>query len=204
MYLYKNCRDLPIYNFDIVFRENDLKYLVVGYDGYCDVTIPDGAETHWEMIKKEWIKALGDKTLEYKQQLMLEVNYLQVRFNVVAEVIQLLEYSILDKELIDAYSNILRPWGYIYNKKKKVKENLVNLKNQHKFSQNKLKDKLSELEKLTENDKDENVSLEKQAVYLAQCLNRNRIDTKKTTVLEWIELKNLAKEINSKSKRNGK
>lgn len=205
MHLYKNCRDLSIYNFDMIYRTNDLRYLIVGYNGYDDdVDIPQGAEKRWEDIKKEWVNAIGDNTLAYKQQLMLEVNYLQVRYNLVGEVLELLEKTFLSKDTLDAYIQVLRAWNYIYNKKISVTKNIEALKNQHNFSLNRLKDKLSELDKLIDDSDNEESSLEKQAVILAKSLEKDRIDIRVTSVLEWIELLNLVKVINAQHKKNGK
>ena len=40
MNLYKDCGDLPIRNFDIIYKTNDFNYLVVEFDGYNGVAIP--------------------------------------------------------------------------------------------------------------------------------------------------------------------
>ena len=89
MHLYKNCGDLPIYNFDVVYKTNDFKYLVVDYNGYDDIDIPKDANERWEAIKNEWVKLLDDATTAYYYQLVLEVVYLQTRYNVVKQLLKI-------------------------------------------------------------------------------------------------------------------
>jgi len=206
VYLYKNCSDLPISNFDIIYKTNDFKYLVVGYNGYDEIEVPKGAEERWNAIKEQWIEVLGDNTVAYKYQLVLEINYLQARYNIVQQILGLMLELIMDDETFDQYINMLKGWGYNYNKENKRSDELLKMIRQHKVSENKINNKLAEYKTLTKDDNlDEIETLEKQAVVLAQVLGRNNINLKETSVLEWLELTKLAKEINKqREKANGK
>ncbi len=202
-YLFKSCSDLPIFNFDIVHNSNDFKYLVVGYEGYGDIKIPEGAEERWKEIKAEWIELIDNNEISYYYQLILEVTYLQTRY----EVSKILMYQIYSREMnektLDKYIVELERWDYIYDKEKDKLDEIQRLMNQHRASQNKLGIKKDELEKMAKsNDEDKN-SLEKQAVILEQITGKNSIDTKTTSVKKWVEIQKLASEINEqRRKRN--
>ena len=43
MHLYKDCSDLSIKKFDIIYKTNDFRYLIVGWDGYEEIEVPKGA-----------------------------------------------------------------------------------------------------------------------------------------------------------------
>lgn len=206
-YLYKSCSDLPISNFDIVYKSNDFRYLVVGYDGYSEVEIPKGANERWDEIKNEWVKLLDDNTVAYFYQLILECVYLKTRYEVVETLLKQVFEQDMNKETMDTYIEALAQWKYKWNRKNEKLVEIKRLLNQWKASKNKIALKMDELEKLKEENEnvDEISSLEKQAVILEQITGKNNIDIKTTTVKKWIEISKLAQDLNEQRRRqNGK
>jgi len=208
MHLYKNCGDLPIYNFDVVYKTNDFKYLVVDYNGYDDIDIPKDANERWEAIKNEWVKLLDDATTAYYYQLVLEVVYLQTRYNVVKQLLKIVwDREDMDDESLAIYIGALGEWHYFWNEKATKANEVERLLKQLQRSQNKITLKLDELEKMKEeHNLDEDAStLDKQAVTLEQITGKNNIDTRTTSVSKWVEISKLAESINEqRRKSNGK
>lgn len=205
--LYKDCGDISISNFDIIYKTNDFRYLVVGYDGYEDVEVPKEANERWQEIKKEWMGLIDNNTVAYYHQLILETIYLQTRYSVVKELLRSMFDRDMDEETMDMYINSLLEWKYRWNKKNTKLKEIERLLKQWKASENKISLRIDELEKLQEEhglDSEAN-SLEKQAVILEHITGKNNIDTKTTSVRKWIEISKLATEINEQRiKSNGK
>jgi predicted acetyltransferase len=209
-YLYKNCGDLPIFNFDMIYKTNDYKYLVVGYDGYSEISIPKGSNERWDEIKSEWIVLLDDNTVAYYYQLILECVYLETRYKMSKVFLYEIFTREMDEETMDTYIEALSQWNYKWNiKNSKIKE-LQRLLNQHKGSENKMNLKLDELKQMREengydDDDSDKSSLEKQAVALELITDKNNIDTKTTSVRKWVEIGKSASRINEqRMKSNGK
>ena len=208
VHLYKDCSDLPIYNFDMVYRTQDFQYLVRGYDGYQEVKVPTDAEQRWKDIFDEWVKACDDSTITYYYQLILEVAYLETRFHLS----KMLLYQIytrypqtMSEKSLDIYIEALAKFKYHYNKENDMLDEVSRLMDQHKASENKLGLKKSELEVLRgDDDIDDIQSLEKQAVVLEQITGKNNIDIFTTSVLKWLEIGKLATRINQQRSKHGK
>lgn len=207
MHLYNNCGDLPILNFDVIYKTNDFRWLVVEYNGYDDIKVPKEANERWEEIKKEWIVLLDDNTIAYYHQLVLEVIYLQTRYNVVKELLQIIwEREEMTDESMEIYIKALGEWKYKWNSKNtKIKE-IGRLLRQLRGSENKISLKLDELENIRkENEFEADVNtLEKQAVVLEQITGKNNIDITTTSVRKWVEISKLANQLNEqRRKANG-
>jgi len=207
MNLYKDCGDLPIRNFDIIYKTNDFNYLVVEFDGYNEVAIPKGANERWQEIKKEWVELIDDNTIAYYHQLISEVVYLQTRYDVSGMLLKEIFERTMHEETLEVYINALKEWKYIWNRKASKLVEIKRLLQQRKASENKLNlklDELKDLQKENEND-DDATTLEKQAVILEQITGKNNIDINTTSVRKWLEINKLATEINEqRRKANGK
>ena len=206
MNLYKDCGDLPIRNFDIIYKTNDFNYLVVEFDGYNEVAIPKGANERWQEIKKEWVELIDDNTIAYYHQLISEVVYLQTRYDVSGMLLKEIFERTMHEETLEVYINALKEWKYIWNRKASKLVEIKRLLQQRKASENKLNlklDELKDLQKENEND-DDATTLEKQAVILEQITGKNNIDINTTSVRKWLEINKLATEINEqRRKANG-
>jgi len=208
MHLYKDCSDLSIKKFDIIYKTNDFRYLIVGWDGYEEIEVPKGANERWQDIRNEWIDLLDNNVIGYYYQLVLESVYLQTRYNVVKQLLNMIWIrDEFDEEAEKIYVGALAEWNYKWNPKQNKTKEMERLLKQLKRSENKIELKLDELEKLKkENDITDDVSsLEKQAVALEQITGKNNIDTETTSVRKWIEITKLSESINEqRRKANGK
>ena len=208
MHLYKDCSDLSIKKFDIIYKTNDFRYLIVGWDGYEEIEVPKGANERWQDIRNEWIDLLDNNVIGYYYQLVLESVYLQTRYNVVKQLLNMIWMrDEFDEEAEKIYVGALAEWKYKWNPKQNKTKEMERLLKQLKRSENKIELKLDELEKLKkENDITDDVSsLEKQAVALEQITGKNNIDTETTSVMKWVEITKLSESINEqRRKANGK
>jgi hypothetical protein len=208
MHLYKDCSDLSIKKFDIIYKTNDFRYLIVGWDGYEEIEVPKGANERWQDIRNEWIDLLDNNVIAYYYQLVLESVYLQTRYNVVKQLLNMIWMrDEFDEEAEKIYVGALAEWNYKWNPKQNKTKEMERLLKQLKRSENKIELKLDELEKLKkENDITDDVSsLEKQAVALEQITGKNNIDTETTSVRKWVEITKLSESINEqRRKANGK
>lgn len=207
MYLYKDCSDIPILNFDIVYRTNDYKYLVVGYDGYEDIKVPKGANERWQEIRNEWIDLMDNNVIAHYHNLVLECIYLETRYNVVEFLLRNIFQRDMSEETLKTYTDMLKEWKYVWNHKADRLTEIERLLRKLKGSKNKISLKLHELKTLKEENElsGEATSLEKQAVILEEITGRNNIDIKTTSVKKWIEISKRATEINEqRRKKNGK
>ncbi len=208
MHLYKDCSDLSIKKFDIIYKTNDFRYLIVGWDGYEEIEVPKGANERWQDIRNEWIDLLDNNVIAYYYQLVLESVYLQTRYNVVKQLLNMIWMrDEFDEEAEKIYVGALAEWKYKWNPKQNKTKEMERLLKQLKRSENKIELKLDELEKLKkENDITDDVSsLEKQAVALEQITGKNNIDTETTSVRKWVEITKLSESINEqRRKANGK
>jgi len=204
MNLYKDCSDLPIYNFDIIYKSQDFNYLVVEFDGYNEVSIPKNANERWQAIKKEWAELIDDNTVAYYHQLMSEVVYLQTRYEVSGMFLKEIFEREMHEETLEVYIEALGEWGYKWNRKAKKLVEVKRLLQQRKSSENKLGIKLDELKELQKENElaGEESSIEKQAVLLEQITGKNNIDIKTTSVKKWLEINNIANEINEERRKS--
>ena len=207
MHLYKDCGDMPILNFDIVNKTGDLKYMVVGYDGYKELKPPKGANERWQAIRKEWLELVDDSEMAYYHNLVSECIYLETKRDAVKFILENIFRRNMSPLTFRTYANSLSDWGYKWNFKN---DKLTELKRQLKIvriSENKLSLKLDELKSYREskNMSSEATSLEKQAVILEEASGRNHIDIKTTSVKKWVAISKRAEERqNQLKKANGK
>ncbi len=189
MHLYKNCSDIPLHNFNVVYNTNDLKFLIVGYNGYDEVKPPKEANERWQEIKNEWVKLLGNATTAYYYQLLQETIYLQTRYNAVRSLLeQIFKRDDIQGAKLDEFTEGLALWKYKWQKGQTREKNLTRLLKQQKASENKIKIKVSELEEMKkeQGDDGDDVSIERQVLIIEQSTGikiNPRVDSVKT----WVE-----------------
>ena len=208
MHLYKDCGDMPILNFDIVNKTGDLKYMVVGYDGYKDLKPPKGANERWQAIRKEWLELVDDSEMAYYHNLVSECIWLETRYNMVHLILENMYKRAMSPLTFKTYADGLSEWGYKWNfKNDKLSEMQKQLKIS-KISKNKLTLKLDELKSYrdSKNMSSEATSLYKQAVILEKAAELSySIDVKETPIAKWVEISKMAEKRQSQLKRsNGK
>jgi len=203
-FLFNDCYDLPIYNFDMVFKTKDFRFLVVGYDGYNDIAIPIQAGERWKDIFDEWVVLSDSNSMMYYYQLLSEVAYLETRYTVVKVLLYEMYTQNMDDKTLDMFIEALKEWRYFYNKDNDKEKEIERLIGIHRGSQNKLGLKKSELDDMKKEHSEEEKTLVGQAVILEQITGKNNIDVKKISVAKWLEIGKLANIINEQRLKNGK
>jgi len=206
MRYYRNCDELPIYNFYKVMETKNYCFLCLDYDEYNELELKEDVEELWSEIYEEYVNISGDSSTAMYYELIQEVLYLETRYKVALDLLKNLASESMIEEMKMAYIEELREWKYKIDISKPLGEELDRMIVQLKGSENKIRLKNNELEQFKdEGSKNEKVSLIKQTVKLEQALGRNNIDTKKIPVSKWIAMMNEVKEINeSRRKSNGK
>lgn len=204
MYVYRDCSTIPIWNFNEITLKGDLRWMLVGWDGYEDVKVPKEANEHWQNIRNEWVELLDNNAITLYYQLVLEVAYLSFRYDTAANLLQQIATRFMNEETLEKYITALGYIRYKWNKKNSKDVEIKRLLQQHKASQNTINLKLDELEQIKkENDfKDTPANLEKQAVIL-QNITGIKVNLRKDSVKRWIEIGKLANDINEQRRKNG-
>lgn len=196
MYLYTTTEDIPIFNFDKILTTNNYAYLVEGWNYRDEVEVPEEAPQMWNDIYNEYCSKTENNEASIFYALVVELDYLETRFNIVVTLIESLSEH--NKE---AFGRELNAWGFKFNIKGNILDQIENLKRQLRAAKQKIDIRRNRLESM----KSEEVgtSLIKQNIKLKRITGLD-IDTKKTTVDEWIELHKEAKEIiDANRKKNG-
>lgn len=190
VHLYRDCSDLPIYNFDQIIKNNEYSYLVVGYDGYNKVDFDmELAQSRWAEIYNQYCVLSDDNATSMFYALIIELNYLKTRKYFVTVIVEQLKSGGNRQEIIDKFINSLGLWGYHIDKEKPLEEEILKVEKKIRGSNNRIELKQSEIESMT-NESEGSMSLTKQVVKLEQGLGRENIDPKKTSVEKWLELLN--------------
>tara|TARA_R110000822_G_scaffold2062_1_gene9738 strand:- start:243 stop:878 length:636 start_codon:yes stop_codon:yes gene_type:complete len=199
---YRNCDELPIFNFYKVLEEKDFNYLYPKFDGYNAVEKHSDIEETWKEIYEEYLDLSGDKTtLEY-YELIGDIMYLTTRYKVVSALLTILATSTMEKEVTLLYVAELKNWDYVINTKNPFEKEMEKMVIQLRQSENRIRIKESKLEELKkENSSNENFTLVKQQVKLEQALSRNEINIKTVSVSKWIEMMNEVKEIKEQQRQ---
>ena len=202
---YRNCDELPMYNFSKILETNNYAYLVVGYDGYEDAVFEESKTSElWEGIYEEYCKLTEDnKSLMYFA-IFQELVYLKTRYQVAVTLLTQLEIGLGDKALENDFIEELRKWKYKINKDRPLKDELGRMLKQLKASTNAITIKQSQLEELKAKG-GEKLSLIEQTVKLELALGKNEIDIKRTVVAKYISLIKEVELLNkARKKQNGK
>lgn len=204
MKYYKNCSDLPIYNFFKISETNNLGYLVIGYDE--EKVINDKKLVGlWDNILEEYYKLTNDSNSLLILEVTRELIYLKKRFEIVSLLLEQLSKGIKSKEIRFKYFDALNEWEYYIKKDKPLGSELNRMYKQLKASFNTISIKQAEYDELNKKSETKKTSLIEQIVKLEQALSRNEIDDKKTSVAKYIALINEVKLINqARRKQNGK
>lgn len=206
MKYYKNCDELPIYNFHEILKNNDLNFLVVGYEQSDEIELDDKASGLWSEIYEEYIDLTGDNTLKVYYEVLQDLMFLKTRYSVVSGLLVNVSTMQLTEDIFTKYISELRSWGYKINVNKPLANEINRKVRQLRASENKIRIKENELESLrSKRDHGDNMTLITQSVKMEQALSRNNIDIKTTVVSKWVAMIKEIKEINEANrKRNGK
>ena len=196
MYLYTTTEDIPIFNFDKILTTNNYAYLVEGWDYRKEIIVPETASKNWNEIYNEYCSKTENNEALIYYALVTELDYLETRFNIVVTLIESL--SDHNKE---SFGRELNAWGFMFNIHGKIEDQIEALQRQLRAAKQKIDIRRNRLETMQTDEAP--TSLIKQNIKLKRITGLD-IDTKKTTVDEWIELHKEAKEIvQQKNSRNG-
>lgn len=202
----RNCSEISVHSFYGVLEKDDLRYLVVDWDGYEEVKIDEAlAAKHWGEIYEEYCKLSSDtKSLMYFA-VACELLYLETRFEVASRLIKQLVVRKEVPEAVTLYIDALRTCNYKINTEKDLDSEIERIVIQLKQSQNKINLKRNELETFKPEEGDsEPMTLVEQMVKLEQALGRNEIDPRKTSIEKFVALIKEVKEINEHKARMNK
>jgi hypothetical protein len=200
MDLFLGIGDMPIYNFDKVLKTNNMSYLVVGWNEREEIKPPKEALKRWEDIYNEYCKRTANNDALNLYSLSCEVGYLEMRYTSIVS---------LYMNLCEAYKEEiglrLNKWKIPFNIKGSIYEQKPNLERHLRIAKQNLDMKKRKLNTIKEeNEENESPVLLKQKIRLERVVGI-KINIKETSVEEWIELHNEAKEIikQQKASKNG-
>ena len=191
--VYRDASELPMHNFNKVRTEGNFMWMVVGYDGYHDVEVPENATEVFEDILNRYCELMGNnKTLDYYETVVSIAN-LECRYVLAYGLLECLYTQTTDerrKEIIDE----LHGWGFLWNDSKPFNEEMERMKRQLRGAKTRIEVQRSKLKKMVEASEG-GVPILKQKIQLEQALKRPHIDLKITTVEEWCYLCKQAEEV---------
>lgn len=208
---YDSCDEIPIYNFLMLIKEKELKYLIKNLRTYDKGTVEDFIKEN----ESELLITGTELNLEYQQltfnrskllQLKEEANlkYLQSKYDIGTKILDLFaEYK--DKEILNVINELDL---FNFDTADEVFENLDKVIKRIKTLRNEINIKKINYEKKYVKEYDEDVldgdlfsNLDKQALTLESNLELNyRVDITEVSVIRWLNLLNLNEE---KMKRYG-
>lgn len=175
-----------------------MSYLLVDKDKKFD---EEKASELWKEIYEEYCKLSDDTESLIYFSVYTELMYLETRYFIATTVIKRLVECIDMPKVVEVFIKVLGDWKYRINPKKPLNDEIEKIINNIKVSENKIRLKKDELDKLKKEGGEKATSLISQVVNLEQALTRNEIDPKKTSVEKWINLINKVKEINKQQKK---
>lgn len=199
---YRNCNEIPVWNFNEIIKSGDFNWLVYRYDGFnkYDNINSEECSLIWEEIKNEFFILSDNQSSIRIIFLEAEIDYLTRRFDIVYALLHTLISKRVQGEQIDQFIDHLNRWMYYVNKSKPLKEELIRLTKQHQASKITIARKKNELEKLIEDSAKGDVNIVREKIKLQRVLSM-QIDLKNTTMAEWLEMFKVAAEIIKDSER---
>lgn len=199
--LYKNCDELPIWNFDQLISGKSFEWLIYDYDGYGNYELNEKeCNTLFETIKEEFFAKSQNQDSINILMLEAEIDYLTLRYTVVYGLLEVMKGGCSEKNKPSLISELKR-WRYYIDARKSFKQEIKRLKNQHDSSKTLINRKQSELENLVSTGS-KKITLLRQKIKLQRTLSM-QMDLKKISVTEWLEINKEAEEVIQNS-RHGK
>lgn len=181
---YKNCSDIPIYNFDVIHKEGDYRWLMIGFDGYNNVKIPDNAGDLFYEILNEYCEIDGNRDSLDFYELQVEVSRLELRQIIVDALLETL--CSLDNDNPEPVITELHLWDMPFNIENDFETELKEMLRIQRGWKTRYDRKKESLIALTTDS--EPIDLITQKVALEGLLDKNHIDTKKIPAKEWLAL----------------
>ena len=199
MDLFLGIGDLPIYNFDKALKTSNMSYLVVGWNERKEITPPDEAVELWNEIYNEYCKRTANNEALTFYQLSCEVGYLEMRYTSIYALI-----TNLCEEYKKEIGLRLNKWKIPFNVDGEIEPQIKSLETHLRIAKQNLGMKTRKLEALKGDEDNEGGSIIQQKIRLER-ITTLRIDLRQTSVEEWLEINNEAKNIieQQKAAKNG-
>lgn len=180
--LYKDCHDLPLYNFLKIISENDLTYLVIS--GIPpEKTLVD----LWEVIFNEYSDLFKDKQKEYVIEVIKEITVYNLNLDLIERIV-----NVMVNNPSEHLAGILRSMGFVFDFDPEDQEKYIKELN---LTISKAKSLLFKLENAKKELQSLQVNTDKKTNYDAVLVTLGkyqgyRIDPKTTPVSEYVEVFN--------------
>jgi len=204
---YDSIEVLPLYNWDRYTTTRDNNWLIIDFNGRQPKIDNEELTALESKLQEEYFKAVDDRTFVKKLQKWAKIDNLRTRYNVIAMLCQRLwlGFGDMQMELRQNYIEIINKFGFsmpLINTVEGDAEEIALITN----SMQNIKTQIEMLEsELKTDEKKQTYSLNKQMVLVSLGLGLSyKIDSKQTTVSEWIELCHLLEEKNAQQAKNNK
>lgn len=197
MMLYLGISDLPIYNFDKILKTNNLSYLVVKWNERKEIKVPKKASKRWDDIYNQYCKATENNEALTYYSLITELSYLESRYIIVHTLI-----STLNENNKKDFGERFKKLDIAFDVKKTVISQAKDLKRQLRIAKQEIDITTGKVKKLKSDD--DPSSIINQKIKLER-ITGLKINLRKTSVEEWIEIHNEAEDIvkQQREARNG-
>lgn len=183
--IYTNCDQLPMWNFEQIRKDGDLKWLVYGFDGWGEVEALETAKETWDNILNEYSElTANNETLQYFE-ILADESDLQTRFNHCAVLLKNIaeRWELMPKNIQKGYIDALKEFRFYLNTSKPLDKELEQLFRQLKNVEMKLKQ--IQGEKQVFEKKRPEMDLIEVKVKIQRII-KMPIDLKKVSVKEWL------------------
>lgn len=206
MKIYKSCNTLPIQNFFEVFKDNDYRYLIVGFDDENDTfKLSEKRKEELGEIFKDIYYKYAEITENHKLLAIFKKTFLIEQWEFIYKVIVNAMYFYMESAEVEFLKSInrLEEKNYTINLDEPLDKQVVGMVGKMKGLKTKIKIfKLKLNKKPLDKEKPKEVDLEKTAIYLERHLElQSPVDPKTTNITRWVHLTQLS---NEKSKRDGR
>jgi hypothetical protein len=204
---YDSIEVLPLYNWDRYTTTRDNNWLIIDFNGRQPKIDNEELTALESKLQEEYFKAVDDRTFVKKLQKWAKIDNLRTRYNVIVMLCQRLwlGFGDMQMELRQQYIEIINKFGFNMPLINTVEGDAEEIALITQSMQN-IKTQIEMLEsELKTDEKKQTYSLNKQMVLVSLGLGlAYKIDSKQTTVSEWIELCKLLEEKNAQQERNNK
>jgi hypothetical protein len=204
---YDSLEVLPLYNWDKYTTTRDNNWLIIDFNGRQPKIDNEELTALEGKLQEEYFKLVDDRTFVKKLQKWAKIDNLRTRYNVIAMLCQRLwlGFGDMQMELRQNYIEIINKFGFsmpLINTVEGDAEEIAKITN----AMQNIKTQIEMLEsELKTDEKKQTHSLNKQMVLVSLGLGlAYKIDSKQTTVSEWIELCHLLEEKNAQQVKANK
>lgn len=204
---YDSLEVLMLYNWEKYTTTRDNNWLIVGFNGRQPKISNDDLTALEGKLQEDYFKAVDDRTFTKKLQKWAKIDNLRTRYNIIAMLCKRLWLGFGDcqMELRNQYIEIINKFGFnmpLINTVEGDAEEIAIITN----SIQNIKTQIEMLESEMKTDAVvQKSSLNKQTVLVGLGLGLPyKINSKETSVMEWIELCRLLEEKNDQTKKSNK